>query len=89
MTWAKSLGDSSARIVRRDEIGDVVVSTVWLGLDHNFGGKGPPLIFETMVFGGTNSEYQERYSTEAAAIAGHERIAAAVKEGRIIGGERE
>ena len=25
------------------------VSTVWLGLNHNYG-DGPPLIFETMVF---------------------------------------
>lgn len=27
------------------------VSTVWLGLDHNWGG-GEPLLFETMSFGG-------------------------------------
>jgi hypothetical protein len=26
------------------------VSTVWLGLDHQFSPGGPPLIFETMVF---------------------------------------
>ena len=28
----------------------VWISTVWLGLCHRFMGKGPPLIFETMVF---------------------------------------
>jgi hypothetical protein len=27
------------------------VSTVFLGLDHNFGMNGPPILFETMVFG--------------------------------------
>ena len=26
------------------------LSTVWLGLDHNFFSSGPPLIFETMLF---------------------------------------
>lgn len=26
------------------------LSTVWLGLDHNFFPSGPPLIFETMLF---------------------------------------
>lgn len=54
------------------------VSTVWLGLDHSFG-EGEPLIFETMVFPcdaeGRVTDWGdkdcERYSTEAAAKAGH------------------
>lgn len=50
---------------------DVRVSTVWLGLDHNFYGEGPPLIFETMIFGGPLNDYQERYSTEEQARTGH------------------
>lgn len=32
------------------------VSTVWLGLDHSFMGKGKPIIFETMVFSGRLSK---------------------------------
>lgn len=48
------------------------VSTVFLGLDHQFG-DGPPLIFETMVF--PSNSYAEldckRYTTKAEAIAGH------------------
>lgn len=51
---------------------DASVSTVWLGMDHGWG-HGPPLIFETMVFGGAFSESQERYSTEVEAVAGHRR----------------
>lgn len=31
-------------------IGPLWVSTVWLGIDHNHGGHGPPVIFETMIF---------------------------------------
>lgn len=49
------------------------VSTVWLGIDHQFG-KGPPLIFETMVFLGGDSLDCRRYSTEAEAFAGHSEV---------------
>ena len=30
----------------------VFISTVFLGIDHNFNLEGPPLLFETMIFGG-------------------------------------
>ena len=52
------------------------VSTVWLGLDHNFG-MGRPLIFETMVFSsrGTGADSDcERYAMEAEALEGHARM---------------
>lgn len=51
---------------------DVTVSTVFLSIDHQWG-DGPPLIFETMVFGGPLDSECERYSTEQEAIEGHER----------------
>ena len=58
------------------------VSTVWLGLNHNYVEGGPPLIFETMVFPESQSgavDYSEidteRYSTEEEARTGHERMA--------------
>ena len=35
-------------------IGNVRVSTIFLGLDHNVFGDRPPELFETMVFGGPN-----------------------------------
>jgi hypothetical protein len=67
---------------RHNERGrDIWLSTVWLGLDHSFG--GPPLIFETMTFhlvppewnsvhGDKRGEEQRRYTTEAEALAGHD-----------------
>ena len=59
------------RIVARDAVGDdIVVSTVFLGLDHNWSG-GPPVLWETMIFGGPDDEYQERYTSQEAALAGH------------------
>jgi predicted RNA-binding Zn-ribbon protein involved in translation (DUF1610 family) len=48
----------------------VEVSTVFLGLDHAFGG-GPPVLWETMVFGGARDGNQQRYTSEDAARAGH------------------
>lgn len=51
----------------------VEVSTVWLGLNHNYG-SGRPLIFETMVFGGELDNEMDRYSTLDEAIAGHQRM---------------
>lgn len=48
------------------------VSTVWLGLNHEFRIAMPPMIFETMVFGGGKlDQYCQRYSTIVEAVAGH------------------
>lgn len=43
-------GDGMLRVVRRTILGRVWVSTVFLSMDHQWG-DGPPLLFETMVFG--------------------------------------
>lgn len=59
----------------------VRVSTVFLGLDHNFFPGGIPILFETMIFGGEHSDYQERYATWEQAEAGHRRVVQALKQG--------
>lgn len=69
---------SGDRHVGLDTIDDVTVSTVFLGIDHSFG-SGPPLLFETMVFGGPLDEEQVRYSTEAEAAAGHKAMVERVR----------
>lgn len=61
-------------------LGGTRVSTVYLGLDHAWGG-GPPLIFETMIFGGPLEDYTRRYSTLEQAKAGH---AQAVRRARWV-----
>lgn len=60
------------------------ISTIFLGLNHNHGGLGSPILFETMVFSdnGDYNDYQERYCTWEEAETGHKRILEAVKEGR-------
>lgn len=62
------------RHVARDELpGDVLVSTVFLALDHADWQVGPPVLWETMVFGGPLNGAQERYVSRADAAAGHAR----------------
>ena len=53
------------------EYGGIDVSTVFLGIDHSFMEGGPPLLFETMIFGGERDGEQMRYATKSEAIAGH------------------
>ena len=49
--WAQWFERSPhARIVKQDRVRGLFVSTVFLGIDHRFGGDGPPLLFETMIF---------------------------------------
>jgi len=60
------------------EIGDARISTVFVGLDHNWG-DGPPLLFETMVFGGKEDGHCERCSTWKQAEAQHETVCAMVR----------
>ena len=47
------------------------VSTIWLGINHQFG-SGAPIIFETLYQGDTVGEETKRYSTLEEAIAGHQ-----------------
>ncbi len=66
-----------------DKINGYRVSTVFLGLCHNFGySDRRPIVFETMVFDGDRSDiYQERYSTWKEAEEGHQRAIEWVKKG--------
>ena len=82
MEWAQRFEtQDEERIVAQVTIGEVFVSTVFLGLDHNWG-TGPPLLFETMVFGGDFDEYQYRYATGDDAVAGHGVAAGMVEHDR-------
>ena len=77
LQWSKDLENKEMQRVTQTTLADGRwISTVWLGLDHQYG-DGPPLIFETMVFSSRASyedEDQERYSTEKEAVEGHERM---------------
>lgn len=72
-TWMETA--DMARRVAIDEVGEnTKVSTVFLGIDHNFGFGGSPILYETMVFGGSLDGEQERYTTREDALRGHKEL---------------
>lgn len=68
------------RRARQDEVvrdgEELLVSTVFLGIDHNFGDDGPPILYETMIFGGSLEGETRRYCTREDAMACHENVLA-------------
>lgn len=85
--YAELHGDMGYKRVAEDTLPDGRwISTVWLGIDHQYG-DGAPLIFETMVFPSKSNlldEYCERYSTEEEALAGHAHVLERLRLGKEI-----
>ena len=88
LTWGRGiekLVTEGRKGVKKEMVGKFFISTVFLGLNHNFIKKGLPLLFETMVFNHGTKEnkyldhYMERYSTWDEAEKGHDKIADMVR----------
>lgn len=80
--WAKWF-EKADRTVGRKYVGPVFVSTVFLALDYNVKGLGPPILWETTVFGGKLDQHQERCSgSREQAEAMHVRTVDMVKKAR-------
>lgn len=71
--------ETADRHVKDEVVNDIRISTVFLGIDRRFG-DGPPILFETMVFGGPLNKEMERYSTWDEAEKGHDRMVQRVKD---------
>ena len=80
--WMQERGDQ--HILARDQIGNSLVSTVFLGLDHTHyllvssdnldSATYKPTLWETMIFGGQHDQFQNRYTSREDALAGHRKI---------------
>lgn len=82
LEWAKFTRESEKKIVAQDRLKGFFISTVFLGIDHGFGGK--PLWFETMIFHESYSDlYCDRYETWDEAVAGHKKAIKLVRLGKI------
>jgi hypothetical protein len=78
--WGQWFEISQNRFVGSTQVNSrITVSTVFLGIDHRHFGNGPPLLFETMVFGGVLDGHMWRYASWDDAATGH---AATVKKVR-------
>lgn len=78
LEWSRLFGDINYRTVNQTQIGNVKVSTVWIGLRAMDGGP-----FETMIFGGPGNRNQWRWRTEWEAMEGHSSIVALVEDGHV------
>jgi hypothetical protein len=89
--WMEEAG--KRRIVAKTQVGKYLVSTVFLGLNHQWG-SGPPLLFETMVFTRAHKIYEhnerlyrareeiscDRWTTWDQAQRGHDETVKRLKE---------
>jgi hypothetical protein len=81
LTWANWFNDSfPSRRIGYDEIGGSTVSTMFLALDHNFSATGPPLLWETMVFGGPEDGRCWRAASRTEALATHQEVVKRLKD---------
>lgn len=75
LEWAKWLAahERIHRHVRYTQISaDIYVSTMFIGIDHGWWSP-KPVLWETMIFGGPNDLYCDRYTSREDAIRGHEK----------------
>jgi hypothetical protein len=80
LTWAKWFG-SDKRALAQETVGQNMISTIFLGIDHNWLEIGPPVLWETMTFGAKLNQEQCRCAgTKEQAEAMHEQMVKAVCE---------
>ena len=77
LAWGRWF-ETADRNVVKTYVGDVLVSTIFLGLDHSFGGD-TPILFETIVFEGPLDGEEARYATWDEAEKGHAAMVERVK----------
>ena len=68
-TWMRWF-ETSDRQIGDDKIGKTRVSTVFLGIDHNFYGSSGPLLFQSLIFDGPLASEMWRYATYGEAERG-------------------
>lgn len=90
--WAEFMQQARRHIgldrIEQAECDPVDVSTVFLGLDHNWTCNGPPLLFETLVIGGPLDQEMYRYATWQEAERGHRIVVDEVtNEARVVAWE--
>lgn len=80
LEWGRWMEDHRKRVVSQDHVGQFWISTVFLGLNHNYG-RGLPVLWETMVFDKTSERPWEdldcrRYEDFDSACLGHNEMVA-------------
>lgn len=81
VAWGQWMNDPAKRVVSQERVGRHWISTVFLGLDHSFSEREPPILWETMVFNKESEHPCEdidcrRYSDHESACRGHNELVA-------------
>lgn len=76
--WVLLCFDERQWVARTTLDDGTLISTIWTGLDAGL--HDPPLIYETMIFGGLHDGRQYRWPGRHAALAGHDQTVALVRE---------
>lgn len=78
--YAQVMQDETQRVLAQDQIGDLHISTIFTGIDRNFG-RGAPVLFETVVFGLPDELHpQWHHSSWDEAMDHHRQLAASISE---------
>jgi hypothetical protein len=81
MTWAMWFETIGNRTIGYTEVtSEIHVSTVFLGIDHRHWGDGPPILFETLIFGGPLNGQGMRYASYDDAETGHKTFVRKARE---------
>jgi hypothetical protein len=84
LVWARWFQTADRHVAQdMDEGKDarpVRISTVFLGLDHSFNLAGPPILWETLVFGGPLDGEMIRYTSREKAWQGHQAMCHRVRQ---------
>lgn len=78
--WAAMIEAKQHRVAS-STVGEVYISTIFLGTNHNWWPNGIPLYFETMIFHGKYDGWMQRWSTWDQAMTGHERVVRTIERG--------
>jgi hypothetical protein len=78
ITWAQWYENDNNRRVAFNRIAPgIEISTIFLGLDDNYSGRGAPILFETMIFAAEIEGWhlsRRRYATWEEAERGHQEM---------------
>lgn len=84
VVWQTWMSHSQERTVARDVIGEVLVSTVFTGVDMGAGATGVAMLYQSIVMGLPGRSESRIYSTRALAQRGHDELCDMVRGGRAI-----
>lgn len=75
LEWFEDANESGSLRIAEDSVGDYRVSTIFLGINHQFKYGDRPILYETIVFDKEgNDVLQHRYSTREEALTGHQEL---------------